>query len=68
MIRVQFKEKKEVSDREFPFYEGTVNGVSEMVCIDICSDPMNEFRFLLRVGKEMVMEVDYKLIKHISSC
>lgn len=65
MIRIQFKDKKEVSEKEFPFYDGTINGMKEVICKDISSDPMNDSKFLLRFGKKICIEVNYKLIKHI---
>lgn len=53
MIRIQFKQP--------------VNGMTEVVCKDISSDPMNDTRFLIRFSVDIVWEVNYKLIKHIES-
>lgn len=54
MIRVQFTEP--------------VNGMTEVVCKDITSDPMNDRVLLIRFSVEIIWEVKVKLIKHISGC
>lgn len=51
MIRIQFKQP--------------VNGMTEVVCKDISSDPMNDRVLLIRISTTHIMEVNYKLIKHI---
>ena len=51
MIRVQFKEP--------------VNGMTEVCCKSISSDPMNDKQFLIFFSVSIFWEVNYKLIKHI---
>lgn len=54
MILVEFKEP--------------VNGMKQVHCKSISSDPMNDNVFLIKFSESVFWEVYYKLIKHISSC
>lgn len=46
-------------------FKCAINGDNEIYCAGISSDPTNSDRFLLQLPDGDIMEVNYKLIKHI---
>lgn len=49
-------------------FKKSFNGLIEIKCKSISSDPMDENIFLLQLKGKRIIEINSNLIKHISPC